>query len=624
MIVALMGTASLTPMYSSLAEVALGSATSEEEKEMFATLKRTFLSSLQHAMLSTARIPELIAASTLQLTRYDIKGAMRGPGGEDHVGCIALMRLSNESDYLTKMVFEVCGSSILHDLSSLYQGLKKSELERGFSCDYGTGVCPISRRIILKVISCLALHEMKANDQASEGRAILHQLLQGPLSEMRSQKEAPLSAEKLFKVCESALDLSFFSEELVADLFKNPSDDLGVMFDCVITGYSGLSFTSEADEMCQQWGRLRGGAHSVLRASMKEAITDYSANITSTLIKAECEAATLQCNQGPESGSNFFNDNIVGEDMVHAGVYIMLIRDCLDRIAKTKGQVEKDMNECRMCLLVLKNVAPAIMPLLLHQSPEANSHVDPRITIAEAWYLTIGSLVSICQSHEQIASSLVGDGVESFFGESLSVAYALIFLKDLGTKKTLPPAIQKGMSLDGPHTRAILECFVSESIRLGPSIVSAGGASILSSVQVDDDFGQQNNMGLAILISALYRSVSGAVPPWAVEESPTLFKSIYVAMGSNCDAFIQILHVSTKLKASVSFGGIRAGELLGGRYLDVSDRHIESFLTKSKEVCNKGDWKKLKVALKATCGGKKKDAGFNLKPQFTSWECDRL
>jgi hypothetical protein len=42
----------------------------------------------------------------------------------------------------------------------------------------------------------------------------------------------------------------------------------------------------------------------VLRASVRYSITDYSANIITNLINAECEAATYQCNQGM-SGSVF-------------------------------------------------------------------------------------------------------------------------------------------------------------------------------------------------------------------------------------------------------------------------------------------------------------------------------
>jgi hypothetical protein len=76
--------------------------------------------------------------------------------------------------------------------------------------------------------------------------------------------------------------------------------------------------------------------------------------------------------------------------------------------------------------------------------------------------------------------------------------------------------------------------------------------------------------GSAILIAALLRSFSGALLPWTVEEAPELIQSFYIATGSDADAFAQILRVSAKLKASTSFGGVWSGELLGGKYLDVS------------------------------------------------------
>merc|ERR1712194_163365 len=110
----------------------------------------------------------------------------------------------------------------------------------------------------------------------------------------RSQAGQPFSAEKMFRVCEASSDLSFFSSELVADLFCNPSDDLGIIFESVITGYSKLLFTFDADFVWQQWGRLRGAAFTVLRTCLQhEIMSDYSASILSALIKAECEAATV-------------------------------------------------------------------------------------------------------------------------------------------------------------------------------------------------------------------------------------------------------------------------------------------------------------------------------------------
>ncbi len=325
---------------------------------------------------------------------------------------------------------------------------------------------------------------------------------------------------------------------------------------------------------------------------------------------------------GPVAGSSYFNDCVVGEEMAHAGVYIMLIKESLDRIAKNNDDTEAGVNESRKCLSVLQKCAPLVMRLLVHSSPEATSHVDPRPTIAEAWFLTLISLVSICQNDSALASSLIGIGVEKFFGESLSLAIALIFLKDLGTKKDPARPIQIGLSLDGPHTLAILS-YISESVLLGPSILAE--TSILSIIQLSQsNFGSRPVCGPAILMAALLRSISGALPPWIVEEAPALFRSIFIAMEGDIEVFVQNLRASTKLTASASFGGIRSGELLAGKYLDASDSHIESLLSQTKEVCNKGNWQKMKVILKATCGGKKKDSGFNLKPQFNTWSCDRL
>jgi len=170
-------------------------------------------------------------------------------------------------------------------------------------------------------------------------------------------------------------------------------------------------------------------------------------------------------------------------------------------------KLESCTNETRKCLLVLKDVAPAVMPLLMHESPEAKSHVDPRPTIAEAWFLAMSSLVSICRHNGDIAASLVRDDVEYFLGESLSIAIALIFLKSLGSKTGSSPVSQKGMSLDGPHTLAFLK-FESDCMLLGPSILSAAGRSILSGIQVNDTFGR-SDIGAAILSASLLRAVSG-------------------------------------------------------------------------------------------------------------------
>jgi hypothetical protein len=169
------------------------------------------------------------------------------------VGCIALLRLSHESDHLTDAILDICGTNILQDLASLHQVLKVAEINRGVGVEYGIGVCPVSRRLILRVISTLAIYDMRsAKDRASVGREILYQLALAPIDDMNGQKDVELSAEKLFRVCECSYDLSFFSPELMTELLNNHHSEFELLFECVIDGYSRLSFTSDVDDICHQ------------------------------------------------------------------------------------------------------------------------------------------------------------------------------------------------------------------------------------------------------------------------------------------------------------------------------------------------------------------------------------
>ena len=208
---ALIGFASLAPLLSSVAHIALRSTTATGNY-LVETFEKTLSTGIQLAILSTIHIPELVAESTLQSTRYDIKGAMRGPGGEDHVGCIALIRISCESVELRNSIFRVCGGDILQNLTNLHRALKRIEVERGVGVDYGRGVTPLSRRLLIRVISRLGMEQHCT---------VLHSLLEEPLNQIVAQKHSSPSVEKLFRLCEAALDLSFFSPELLTHFFQN-------------------------------------------------------------------------------------------------------------------------------------------------------------------------------------------------------------------------------------------------------------------------------------------------------------------------------------------------------------------------------------------------------------------
>lgn len=303
------------------------------------------------------------------------------------------------------------------------------------------------------------------------------------------------------------------------------------------------------------------------------------AEITLALVNSETEAAINQCNQSPLSVSSIFNDSVVGEEVLSAGVYMVVIRECLIRIATDSDtDLQTRLSEFRMCLSVLASSSTAVTALLLNNSSEAKSHRDPRDCIAESWFQSMSALVSVCKTelfaHFTSGSSV---GIEDLIGASLNVCVSLVLMKDLGNKHSPPPTIQRGMSLDGPQTLAMTEFMVDA---LSPSTLAATARSFAAHFKLESS-AHNENLGASIISAGLLRAASGALPPWAVELTPAIFKSLYVALGSNSDVFIEIVSVSTKLESS--------GEVLAGRYFGtVSSSHIKSFLSKTREACNKG------------------------------------
>lgn len=245
----LMGLASLSPMFSNLVEIQNQQATSDLHRQLLQALENSLKLGIQHALTASAKIPELAAESTLQSTRYDIRGTMRGPGGEDHVGCIALMRLCFESNKLARAIASIYGPTLLSDVATLHNELKLLEQKRAPGCDFGIGVCPISRRLILRSLSHICMLQLETDYGT---KTMLQQLLQVTLNEIDVQNELPLTRDKLFQLCESVYDLASFDPYVVANLFSHPNQQLEFVIDSLLTGYSRISFTSDIDPWIKQ------------------------------------------------------------------------------------------------------------------------------------------------------------------------------------------------------------------------------------------------------------------------------------------------------------------------------------------------------------------------------------
>ena len=183
-----------------------------------------------------------------------------------------------------------------------------------------------------------------------------------------------------------------------------------------------------------------------------------------------------------------------------------------------------------------------------------------------------------------------------------------------------------GMSLDGPQGLVMMDFFVN-FFNLGVSMLQAGAGELVSVVPVyagnnaDESFN-----GVAIIGAALFRGSQGGLPPWAVESIPSVYSSLFKALGKDVDTFGRIFEVSMNIRLihTKKFGSIEGGSLLSGRYFEnMSDKAKISFIDQAKE-CARSDtiasWRRLKTLIKQACGGKKKDTDFNQRPSLTAWD----
>lgn len=253
--IANLATASLAPMLSSLLN-----ATSRQEYDSSNNLvlqqlgMKTLHSVVAASALAILHIPELLTVSVIEATEhYDVRAAMRAPGGEDHVGCLALMRLAFESHLLARAMIEAY-PTILLQLCELHENLKQLEQQRQRGMLHGKGVTPKSRRILLKTISYLDAVISKER----QCQSAMHNLFQQSIAFIVEigRESAYSSADGMRRLCEVTFDLAEFSSTEVFKLFYSASDDaqsteamcVKTLQSAVLVGYSMLSTTTPHSE----------------------------------------------------------------------------------------------------------------------------------------------------------------------------------------------------------------------------------------------------------------------------------------------------------------------------------------------------------------------------------------
>ena len=580
--------------------------------------------SVNVAVRSIEVLPELFGQSSLGRAMYDIRGTMRGPGGEDHVGCLALMRLVFESERLAAMTTQASGN-FMQRMCAIHENLKRLETERGADVWHGRGVAPKSRRILLNVLCHLEVLSKGALGASQVLTDLLRAAIRVPLL---VKDRSPYDANAYFDMTEAILDITSFTSGIVASLFSDEDEIIAfgeckafletLTFAC-IDGYRKIRVIDvEASSSVKQWNRLRYALFYLLKMAGSPDIHPLAAEMISAITHAECESVHYQCAAGPETLSNIFNDEIISPDMIPAGIHLRTISEVI-RSQRSLGL--KDIPQCMQLLMGVKEV---IFSAILLDCPDPQ-FVDPRPCLMEVWLLIMVDLIHICPENVMDANLLL------LANETLvTIVHLMMYPRLL----RLPnDGLDPGMSFDGPNSLAITDFFTAY-FGLGPIALGQVAQSLVARIPADfptAESSDQRVLGIAILAAALFRGVQGTLPPWTVENVPEVYAAFYCAMDKDADLFCKVLGLSMAvrlpLKNNSRLGGVGPGDLLSGRYfVGLNSGTRDKFLSDIHDLAlkdNASSWKRAKVLIKQICGGKKKD-NRQQKPTRTNWDFDRL
>jgi hypothetical protein len=247
---ALIGSASSCPAMAYLLHPSNG------QSNLVQAVENLLLMSINLAALSIIHIPELLAHSD-QRNEYSIRGSMRPPGGEDHVGVVMLSRLVSVNPQFTSIVALIAKPSMA-DLCNLYVHITVIERQRGYNVLHGQGVSRKSRRLVLQTLCTLA----STYDMNDEFQTSLSNLMMTAVEViLRYSGCERYDSEVYYELCEASFDLSLFSP-LQLMLLCNKNDEriqhcLRILLSAYKSGFeTSRHHTSSAaalQQVCALW-----------------------------------------------------------------------------------------------------------------------------------------------------------------------------------------------------------------------------------------------------------------------------------------------------------------------------------------------------------------------------------
>jgi len=561
---------------------------------------------------------------------------MRAPGGEDHCSCIALMRLSSESEWMCQSMRQFYtdpisdsnlrdGSvALLSDLCFLHQKLHQIERSRGIGLFHGIGVLPKTRRILLNTTFQIGLDAIKSNEvDLMVVQKYLHELVHVSLSDLSVKKSSSVNAATHFHLlCEASYDVGAFPFQITQEVFNSELALIALenaVSEC-INGYNNIMNASYYhDPSAVQWGRLRGGLVSLFRAviSIGSGTLPRVIKCLQELIIAECKC--VMC-LNPLS----YFDALFGENMIPFGAFANVLGEflaCSEKEIKLgRRSISDTVVPFTYVVAVLHDSFPFISQVVTLQQGEERK--DPRPFIFEAWCICMRNLSALNHCCREL--------IDELLSQSICLGLHLILCNPLNKKRS-SSSHRGGMSLDGPHVLAMLE-FMEGT--LNSTILANVGMTLASRIKLNSGLNlgtptEIECVGGALILAAIFRMVSGALPPYVVENVPGLLCSLFAACHNNTATFCKVFHLAFEAKfAGDEYSGIDSNENIGGPFIEnISESTKSLMISQAKGAATRNDvegWRRMKVIVKQVCGGKKKATGFSLKPPFSTWDCDRL
>jgi len=375
-----------------------------------------------------------------------------------------------------------------------------------------------------------------------------------------------------------------------------------------------------------QWSRLRAALFTFLQECIKTSLLNIVTESLVALIEAECNAIAFHLHDTTEKLSPLLLIDLSSEDVIFpCGAFLRVLADYIQmistRVMNDSSCLDEILNNVSSSLLVLTAVEKPVHTCLGTIHTESIRYIDPRPTVAECWFQTLSNILTLMDKTK--TSPRRFEHLEQVLFLAVKLSVQIMFFHEIDESSINHQNSHVGMSVDGPQTFAMMK-FLSYCFKIvGMNTFKFIALQFQSIIQLDVTHDiSENHFGGTIICGALFRAFSGSLPPWIIETAPELYFSIYQACGADLDFFHSIMVMGSVVRirgTSSVFSHIRVGEKLGGCLVQSQQiQQLRSFLKID------ADWKQLKSAIKAACGGKKKTSSFANKPTSTTWQFDRI